>query len=763
MLTKIIYFISNHYRIFSICIVLLFLAALGVILTELTVDNSIKIWYSEDDEQYQAFIDFQEKYGNDDIVTIFLPYSFEVYEKQAVADLLRLEDTLVNLDYVDRVYSYGSSEYLHVSPLGFAVGEIVEKIPENESEKQAIINRINKSPAVKRFFLTEDEKAHLIFIRLRSFEEIEVHRDKIVRELRTILEELVPYYRMGGMAVLNEALNYNVAKEASLFSIISYVLMIVLLAIFIRKKRFLPIAIASIAIPVVWTFGLYTITGQKLNMISMTLPTILIVYALADVVHIMNIYFKYGNNNPQIDKKDLIRMTLTYCFKPCFFTSATTMAAYISLYFSPIEVIKITGLFAFIGIGLAFISVYIIAIIGFTILKHPAEENDLKTPQKIYDWYKKVTNLLVYASTSWNKTIIGLFVFVFLLSIFFVRKIDINTYPGEYLSKKSKARQDMNVIESRFGSFLPFEAIVKCTAEDQIISRENLIVIDEFQKQINRESQIDNITSVTDLVVYLNHILSIDGGNYEIPNSDEEIIRLLQIYEKSGSNRLPELTNDSFTETRISGKVKMLSSNYYASLIDELNQIFDNISGTDNLELEVQGYMPLYVRMTNYITRSLLYSFLGAFLMIGLMMFVFLKNIEITLISITTNLIPILTIALIMVLFKIPLDMGTVMIAAIMFGITVDDTMHFLHAYLNNRNNKGNGDLVDNALKMTNPALLASSIALAAGFIILGMSSVKSLHNFGVLCAIVVVVAYAADVLLLSSILKLRNKVKRSK
>lgn len=98
MLTKIIYFISNHYRIFSICIVLLFLAALGVILTELTVDNSIKIWYSEDDEQYQAFIDFQEKYGNDDIVTIFLPYSFEVYEKQAVADLLRLEDTFIIID-----------------------------------------------------------------------------------------------------------------------------------------------------------------------------------------------------------------------------------------------------------------------------------------------------------------------------------------------------------------------------------------------------------------------------------------------------------------------------------------------------------------------------------------------------------------------------------------------------------------------------------------------------------------------------------------
>ena len=67
------------------------------------------------------------------------------------------------------------------------------------------------------------------------------------------------------------------------------------------------------------TFGLYTIIGQKLNMISMTLPTILMVYTLADVVHIMNIYFQNADIYQQKDKRELIRMTLSYCLKPCFF------------------------------------------------------------------------------------------------------------------------------------------------------------------------------------------------------------------------------------------------------------------------------------------------------------------------------------------------------------------------------------------------------------------------------------------------------------
>jgi len=757
VLAKIIYHISRHYRIWSLCFALLFLAALVIIFTKLTVDNSIKIWYSEDDETYQAFINFQEKYGNDDVVVIFLQYSSKVYDKQAVEDMLMIEDTLAGLDYVDQIYSYGSSEYLNTSSTDFSVERIVQKVPENKYEKRAIANRINSSPSVKKSFLTEDERSHLIFVRLRSFEEIEAHRDKIVRELREIIEGRVSGYRLGGMSVLNEALNYSVAKETSLFSGISSVFMMVLLALFIRKKRYLPVAALSIIVPVVLTFGIFTISGQKLNMISMTLPTILLVYTLADAVHIMNIYFKNGSSYPRAKKHELIIMTLSYSFKPCFFASATTMAAYLSLCFSPVQVIKTTGLFAFIGIGLSFISVYIISIIGFTIIGHPAKEKELRVSHVINRWYSLITEFLVKTSTNWNKAILCGFLLLFLISAYYVRKIEINTYPGEYLSKKSVVRQDMNIIESTFGSFLPFEAIVTCNEGDQIISRENLSILGKFQEQITRITHIENVTSITDRITSLNHRLNVESENHGIPDSDGQIIRLIHLYETNSNNSLSELTNENFTEARISGKVKMLSSKQYASLIDQLREIFGAIPGSNQLELSIQGYMPLYVQMTSYITRSLVYSFIGAFIMIALMMLVFLKNIRITIFSILTNLIPVFAVSLIMVLFKIPLDMGTVMIAAIMLGIAVDDTMHFLHAFLHNHKHHSNkGSHVDRALTLTSPALLTSSMALASGFLILGMSSVKSLHHFGFLCAIVVVIAFAADVLFLSSILKLK-------
>lgn len=759
MISKSIYYIIDHFRFFTICIIALFSVSFFFVISELKVDNSIKIWFSENDKNYQNFIDFQGKYGNDDIITILVSYPVRVYEKKPVAELLNLEHAIRELDYVDKVYSYGSSDFLNVTDTEFFVEKIISKVPENEIEQQEIIDRLKSSPAIKKTFLSDDEKSHLILVRLKSFEAIEVHRDNIVRELRTVIEQILPNYQLGGMAVLNEALNYTVAKESSIFSILSYAMIIMLMALFIKKKRFLPIAVIAILIPITLTFGLFAATGQKLNMISMVLPTILMVYSLADVVHITNIYIQLSESEPHIDKRELINRTLVYCFKPCFFASTTTMVAYISFYLSPVNVLKTTGLFAFIGIGFAFISVYLVTIIGFSILNHPSKEKDWNTAKVINRWTGTIIRRLNNTTTRQKVLVVTSFVLLFLLSLSLIPKVEINTYPGEYLSNKSKVRKDSEIIEAKIGAYLPFEAIIKCKDQGRIITREKLLFLENFQKRLNSEFSINNPTSIVDVIKYLNQQITGHENYYRIPKSEEVIAQLLMLYEMDMNNRINEITDRGYSEARISGRIKMLSSDDYSNLINDVHELFYESSKELNLELNIEGYMPLYVLMINYITKSLLLSFLGAFMMVIIMLFVYIRNIKITLISLITNIIPVSSVVLIMVAFKISLDMGTVMIAAIMLGVAVDDTMHLLHSYMNNID-KGMSvnKAVDNAIIITGPALLASTIALATGFLIIGLSSVKSLHNFGILCAFVVIITLIADTLLLPVIIKLFSK-----
>jgi len=757
-----VYFIHDHSRVFLGGLIALVIISLYSIATSLKVDNTLKIWFSDEDPNYQTFLEFQDKYGNDDIITVLATYPFQVYEEEAVRELLKLEKELNAIEYVDQVYSFASSDFLEASDYEFSIEKIASKAPKNEEEKSRLIDRITRSPAIKNTFISNDEKSYVILIRLNSFEKIEVQRDNIVRDIKSVIDQTLHTYHMGGLAVLNEALNKTVAKESLRFSLVSYIVMISLLGLVIRKRRFLFLVVPIIFVPMVLTFGLFAATGYSLNMISMTLPTILMVYALADAIHLINNYLRHAKKYPHLNKRDLINRALNYSFKPCLYASLTTMLAYISFYLSPFEVLKTTGLFAFIGLGIAFMTVYIISIIGFVMLKEPTQEKEWKVVDHIDRWIIKFSDVIINLTSKNQLAIILGFILVFASGVLFISDLEINTYPGEYLNKNTKVRQDSEYIEEKFGGYLPFEIIIRSTTDQKIITTKNLILLEKFQKKIASETQLSNPTSIVDAVKYLSQQLSPDQ-TYALPASDQVTSQLLLLYEMDESNRLRELTDVGYTEARVTGRVKMLSAKDFGTIINQINVIFNQLNAASkDLELIPQGYLPLYVHMVNYITSSLLYSFLGAFVLIGIFMFLFIRKTDITIISLISNLIPLSIVVILMYWFSIPLDMGTVMIAAIMLGIAVDDTMHLVHAYFTNRKlGKDKSASIDYALKTTMPALIISTAALALGFLIIGMSSLKSLQNFGFLCAATVTFTFIADILLLPSIVKIAENLSK--
>ncbi len=753
-ISKCICFVYDHCRLVSVVILLLFTVSLYFIITDLKVDNTLKVWFSEDDKSYQTFLDFQERYGNDDIITVMITYPFKVYEKQAVRDLLSLETALEELVYVERVYSYGSSNFIHSSDTEFSVEKVVTEIPVDLAGQQRIVNRLNTAPKIRDTFISEDERSHKLFIRLEDFKQIELQRDEMVREIRGVIDQFVTNHHIAGIAVLNEALNKAVAKESGLFTFVCYAVLILILALVVRKRRFFIIAILAIIIPMIMTFGLFSIAGYTLNTISMTIPTILMVYALADVVHIINKYLQNAQSEPHLEKKLLVTKTLLYCFKPCFYASLTTMLAYISFIISPLEVLKTTGLFAFFGLGLAFIIVYIIAITGFALFQHPNKEMDWAIARSFERFTKKFTEWIILVTERRKIEVLAIFGILFITSVLLIPKVEVNTYPGEYLDKNTIVRKDSEVIEQTMGPYIPFETIIKSTNNRRVISSNNLNIIDRFQNELIIQSSISDPTSIVDVVKYLNRELG--TGDYEIPDSDKLISQLLMIYELDENNQLDELTDIGYSEARITGKVKLLGANDYTRIIENQKSIFSQSNRDERLQLIPQGYMPLYARMVNKIAISLLYSFTGAFVLIGLVMLIFFRSVNLTLMCLATNLIPISSIGIIMYVFHVPLDMGTVMITAIMFGIAVDDTMHLIFTYLNHRKNGiCKHQSIDCALRSVSQALLTSSLALVLGFLVFGLSSVSNIQLFGILCAISVLVTLCADLFLLPIIMKI--------
>jgi len=302
--------------------------------------------------------------------------------------------------------------------------------------------------------------------------------------------------------------------------------------------------------------------------------------------------------------------------------------------------------------------------------------------------------------------------------------------------------------------------IIRSTNEERIISNQNLHFLEQFQDSLETMSSIFNPNSILEIVKYLNQQLSEDFPQYKIPDTDVAISQMLLLYEMDEQNRLDELVDKAYTEARITAQVKMLSAKDYGNILDEVKRLFSRLNGQSyDLEIAPKGYMPLYVHIVSYITSSLLYSFLGAFLMVGFMILLFVRNIRVSMMCILANIVPISVIIILLTMFRMPLDMGTVMIGAILLGISVDDTIHIIHAYKENcKSAFGSIKSIDQALKFTMPALLNSSIALIFGFLILSLSSLSSIHNFGILCAASVAFTFIADIYFLPSLLKIQSK-----
>jgi predicted RND superfamily exporter protein len=117
------------------------------------------------------------------------------------------------------------------------------------------------------------------------------------------------------------------------------------------------------------------------------------------------------------------------------------------------------------------------------------------------------------------------------------------------------------------------------------------------------------------------------------------------------------------------------------------------------------------------------------------------------------NVVPVLLTLAWMAISGVPLDVVTVMIASITLGVVVDDTIHLLHGFEHARAaGLAPGAAMGEALSRSGHALLFTGIVLALGFATLALSEFRPTARFGQLTAVTIVVALAAELLLLPAL-----------
>ena len=215
------------------------------------------------------------------------------------------------------------------------------------------------------------------------------------------------------------------------------------------------------------------------------------------------------------------------------------------------------------------------------------------------------------------------------------------------------------------------------------------------------------------------------------------------------------MINKSNDKTRISSKIADIGADSIKQLGQELDQWIANNIDSSIIEVKRTGTGLIIDKNSVYVTESLIYGLGLALIIISLLMAFLLKRWKMFILAMIPNLIPVLFGAALLGFFNIELEAGVSIIFAVIFGIAVDDTIHFLSKYkLCRVNNKSIEESIEITFKETGKAILFTTIILFFGFLIMLFSSNPPTQTVGWLISVTLFAALLCDVLLLPVLMR---------
>ena len=737
------HFIIKNRIAVMLVLVALIIASMFSAVQKLAIDNSLSIWFLEDNSRYKDYLEYQEQYGSDEIIIALLEVE-NALESSAVEQLKALSVALEGLDFVKVVFNFSNAKYPSFSRSKLSFESLYD--PDRSSQSQERL--LAQMPAISNQLITDDALGYFCYIQLKPTPDIEENRTAIVSELEQRISKYYKKFALSGPPVLNDAYNKGIFKESISFGLLTILVILVILLLLLPDKKYVLIALSSVGVPLVLLFGWVTALGFSLNMISMLIPTILMVYSVCDAIHIINIFHKEREAHLALTKLELIYSSFKKSFMPCLFTTLTTLLSYLALYVSPLPAFKNMGLVTSLGLLLCFVFVYVICAIGFSFI--PNSESSKSSKDSAPQQRQFVHRIATWSSAHPRKIII-VFSMILLLGVLLISRVEINTDSLDLLAD-GPDKEQLERVEQRLQGTSRLQLIVSPKSNTILLNTIGINKLEDFQNALEQHPKINNPISL----VNIKNILQKRNPLLRASDLANQNIEVINTSDPSGFFRF-------FTEDQKSAimtlSLPQMSTVELEAVVAFIDKRFDEHFDLNAYKLKVNGFAAVYTQLNRFIVNTQLNSFLAAFFAAFLCLFLFVKRSRIALLVLLPNLIPLALLVLVMVLWDIPLGVTTAMITPIMIGIAMDDTIHLMYNYKRYKAMSMSAvDAMNQAIIYTAPALFASSLALMAGFLVISSSAVPAVKVFGILCAIAVCAALLMDLLFLPALLKKYDK-----
>ena len=558
--------------------------------------------------------------------------------------------------------------------------------------------------------------------------------------------------RVSGMPYIRTLNAQNIVDEIGLFVLGATLITTLIFFLFFRSFRATFISLIVVAIGVMWAFGILGWLGYEITVLTALIPPLIIVIGVPNCIFLINKYqqeiAKHRNQAKSLQR------VIAKIGNATLMTNLTTASGFATFILTNSKILKEFGVVASINIIAIFLLSLLIIPITYSFMERPNKKHLRHLKNKTVDFFvtwmektvrKKRVNVYLIS-------LLGL-----IIGITGIYQIKISGSLIEDMPKSAPFFKDILFFDATFNGIVPLEIWIDSKREEGIVRPATLRRMNQLQETIDEIPELAPSLSVVNAVKYAKQAYYNGNPNYfALPTSQENSF----IYPfLNSSNSDSQLLNGYVDSTgqfgRITTYMKDIKTSRMEEIETDLKESIAKIFPKDRYGVNITGKSLLFLKGTKYLINNLILSLSLAILLIALFMAFLFRSFKMILISLIPNLLPLIITAGVMGFTGIPLKPSTILVFSIAFGISVDDTIHFLAKYRQEliANGWKINKAVFAALRETGISMFYTSVVLFFGFSIFMSSNFGGTQALGGLVAVTLMMAMLANLVLLPSLL----------
>jgi predicted RND superfamily exporter protein len=702
---------------------------------------------------------FQARFGSDEIVVLAF-HSDRLFSRQSLDRLDQLTRRVAALPYVARVLSPTNVRDLDGDELGPVPVVPYAQVAAGKLSPEALGARLGSHPLFGGLLVAKDAHTAAVLVELEGARAAGESRNHVVADLRRLAGEAgLGAAFAAGIPVEKADVATYIARDQMIFVPLVFLILAAMTATLYRHPVGMLVPLTTVTLALVWTLGVFGLAGRALNPVTSLMTPVILVMSLEGTIQLLNQYLiarAHGSSRRAALEQAHRRMRT-----PCLNAALTAAIGFASLVTLPIPAIRDFGLFTALGIMIGY---------GLTIALTPlllASLPDLP-PRVIHAFEAGPVERWLAEVVRWvgrHRTTTAVAVGVLLvLSIVGVVRIHVETDLVRSLRHASPLAAATRFIDAHLTGVNSVEIVVPA---DPGPTPEILDRVARLEDAIRGLPGVRKVTGLPDLLARVNRAMHRGSDVYahlpDGPDAPADVADFVAALEKEAPADLHRFLADGaegHATLRINARVPALDTGTSQALFTQIRQAADRVGLPD---VRLTGNFVVFSDMSTTLVRHQIQGLAVALVLILGVMAAQFRSVRLGLLCAIPNGAPVLMVYGLMGWSGIALSVPTAMIASVVIGTIVDNSIYLLAPFRDAFLQEANYVTALGAMvRASGRAVVFSTVTLAVGFWVGVFSSFVPTVHFAILAGAAFLLGLISQFVLLPLSLLLFQPLGRS-